>query len=490
MAALHLPYRCRPIFENGYSPETFTMMTNTLLIIEDEALLSSELARFFRKSDWEVSIVNSIQQAETALREEQFDPLVVLSDMNLPDGNALDLLDKLKPELGSSEWIFLTGYGSVADSVRAVRLGAYDFIEKPCSLDRLNLLVEGAARSARAQRRLQAQTATQNSQYGIDSLIGNSSAMQSLRSMLTQVINVPFSSLIVSGETGTGKGMVARILHYSGRRSQAPLVEINCAALPRELLEAELFGYESGAFTGAKKRHRGLFEQAHTGTLFLDEIGEMDLDLQSKLLKAVEDLRIRRLGSETEISVDVQIIAATNLDLVEKVSEGLFRRDLYHRLNVINIRVPALRERKQDLEQLVPQFVAACNRKSSKNVTNIPDEAWHAIKAYDWPGNIRELRNVLERCVLLANGQNLPAEWLQLQSPADAPLHTGMSNSNQEGLLIPLDGSLSLHEMEKFIIQEALNRTDANVTAAARMLGTTRETLRYRVQKYHLKCKF
>jgi DNA-binding NtrC family response regulator len=466
------------------------MMTNTLLIIEDEALLSSELARFFRKSDWEVSIVNSIQQAEIALREEQFDPLVVLSDMNLPDGNALDLLDKLKPELGNSEWIFLTGYGSVADSVRAVRLGAYDFIEKPCSLERLNLLVEGAARSARAQRRLQAQTATQNSHYSITSLIGNSSAMQALRSMLTQVINVPFYSLIVSGETGTGKGMVARILHYSGRRSHAPLVEINCAALPRELLEAELFGYESGAFTGAKKRHRGLFEQAHTGTLFLDEIGEMDLDLQSKLLKAVEDLRIRRLGSETEISVDVQIIAATNLDLVEKVSRGLFRRDLYHRLNVINILVPALRERKQDLQQLVPQFVATYNRKSSKNVINIPDEAWQLIQAYDWPGNIRELRNVLERCVLLANGQNLPTEWLQLQPPGKAPAHAGLINSNQEGLFIPLDGSLSLHEMEKFIIQEALNRTDANVTAAARMLGTTRETLRYRVQKYHLKCKF
>ena len=465
------------------------MMTNTLLIIEDEALLGAELARFFKKTDWEVNIVSSIQEAETYLRDQDIDPLVVLSDMNLPDGNALDFLEKLKPEIDSSEWIFLTGYGSVADSVRAVRLGAYDFIEKPCSLDRLNLLVEGAARSARAQRRVQLQTASQNSQYSIDSLLGDSPAMHSLRSMLRQVINVPFSSLIVSGETGTGKGMVARILHYSGVRSHAPLVEINCAALPRELLEAELFGYEAGAFTGAKKRHRGLFEQAHGGTLFLDEIGEMDLDLQSKLLKAVEDLRIRRLGSETEINVDVQIIAATNLDLVEKVAEGLFRRDLYHRLNVINIRVPALRERKQDLDQLVPQFIAGCNLKSAKNVSTIPEAAWQAIKAYDWPGNIRELRNVLERCVLLATDQNLPAEWLQLQAPTHTT--TGLQpRSDQEGLFIPLDGSLSLHEMEKFIIQEALNRTDANVTAAARMLGTTRETLRYRVQKYHLKCKF
>ena len=465
------------------------MMTNTLLIVEDEALLGAELARFFKKADWEVNIAHSLQEAETYLREQSFDPLVVLSDMNLPDGNALDLLEKLKPDIDSSEWVFLTGYGSVADSVRAVRLGAYDFIEKPCSLDRLNLLVEGAARSARAQRRLQHQAASQHDQYAIDSLIGDSPAMASLRAMLKQIVKVPFSSLIVSGETGTGKGMIARILHYSGVRSHAPLVEINCAALPRELLEAELFGYEAGSFTGAKKRHRGLFEQAHTGTLFLDEIGEMDLDLQSKLLKAVEDLRIRRLGSETEINVDVQIIAATNLDLVEKVSEGLFRRDLYHRLNVINVRVPALRERKQDLEQLVPQFITACNRKSAKAVSVIPEQAWQLIKAYDWPGNIRELRNVLERCVLLAQDQNLPTEWLQLQS-AQVEQAPNAPIANQEGVFIPLDGSLSLHEMEKFIIQEALNRCDSNVTAAARMLGTTRETLRYRVQKYHLKCKF
>jgi len=463
------------------------MMTNTLLIIEDEALLAAELARFFRKADWEVSIVNSLQEAECFLREQDLAPLVVLSDMNLPDGNALDLLEKLKPEIESSEWVFLTGYGSVADSVRAVRLGAYDFIEKPCSVDRLNLLVEGAARSARAQRRVQLQTAVQNSQYSIDNLLGDSQAMVSLRTMLRQIAKVPFSSLIISGETGTGKGMVARTLHYSGVRSQAPLVEINCAALPRELLEAELFGYEAGSFTGAKKRHRGLFEQAHTGTLFLDEIGEMDLDLQSKLLKAVEDLRIRRLGGEAEISVDVQIIAASNLDLQEKVAAGLFRQDLYHRLNVINIRVPSLRERKLDLEQLVPQFIADCNRKSAKSVSQISAQAWQLIKAYNWPGNIRELRNVLERCVLLASDKNLPVEWLQLQNVQGT---TTAPSTTQEGVFIPLDGSLSLHEMEKFIIQEALNRCDANVTAAARMLGTTRETLRYRVQKYHLKARF
>lgn len=460
-------------------------MSDSLLIIEDEVLLGSELARFFKKRGWEVTIAKSIRQAETHLSKQDIDPLVVLSDMNLPDGNALDLLEIIKAKISSSEWVFLTGYGSVADSVRAVRLGAYDFIEKPCELERLNLLVEGAARSARAQRRLQQQTNALNSRHTVEALIGNSPAASRLRAMIKQVAGVPFSSLIISGETGTGKGLIARIIHSTGSRALAPLIEINCAALPRELLESELFGYEAGAFTGAKKRHRGLFEQAHTGTLFLDEIGEMDFDLQTKLLKAVEDFRIRRLGGETEITIDVQIIAATNLNLIQKVEQGLFRSDLYHRLNVMSLFVPPLRDRKQDLDELVPRFIAESNRKSAKNVSVISPQTWENLKSYDWPGNVRELRNILERCVLLASDENFPDQWLQLPNLTNKPTLTNHEN----GIFLPLDGSLSLQDMEKYLIQEVLNRTDENVTAAARMLGTTRETLRYRVQKYNLKCK-
>ena len=309
-------------------------MRDSILIIEDETLLGNELARYFRKNNWETTLVCSLAEAGKCLVEQGIGPLVVLSDMNLPDGNALDFLEQLKDTANSTEWLFLTGYGTVADSVRAVRLGAYDFLEKPCDLKRLNMLVEGAARSARAQRRLDNQTQEQNNKYSMRMLVGKSKVICLLREMLKQVSLVPFSSMIISGETGTGKGLITNILHYSGTRAKGPLIEINCAALPRELLESELFGYEAGAFTGAKKRHRGLFEQAHTGTLFLDEIGEMDLELQGKLLKAVEELRIRRLGGEHEIDVDVQIIAATNKDLQQEVSEGKFREDLYHRLNV------------------------------------------------------------------------------------------------------------------------------------------------------------
>jgi DNA-binding NtrC family response regulator len=458
-------------------------MRDSLLIIEDESLLGNELARYFRKQNWETTLVCSLAEAEACLKGQSIDPLVVLSDMNLPDGNALDFLEQVKEITNSTEWLFLTGYGSVADSVRAVRLGAYDFIEKPCELKRLNMLVEGAARSARAQRRLNNQAQEQNNKYSIQTLVGKSPAITQLREMLKQVSQVPFSSLIITGETGTGKGLITKILHYSGARANGPLIEINCAALPRELMESELFGYEAGAFTGAKKRHRGLFEQAHTGTLFLDEIAEMDFELQGKLLKAVEELRIRRLGSDHEIEVDVQIIAATNRDLLDEVRNRQFREDLYHRLNVINLHVPPLRERLDDLQELMLLFIAENNAKSNKNIRVIPDSVSKKIAAYHWPGNIRELRNIIERCVLLASGDIFPEQWLQLPNSSNQP-----SIAVENGVFLPFDGSLTLDDMEKYIIQEALNQTDSNVTAAARMLGTTRETLRYRVQKYQLKC--
>jgi DNA-binding NtrC family response regulator len=455
-------------------------MKDSLLIIEDEILLGNELARYFRKQNWEVVLVDCLDKAESYLTEQDIDPLVVLSDMNLPDGNALDLLEKVKQTASSSEWLFLTGYGSVADSVRAVKLGAFDFVEKPCNLKHLNMLVESVARSAKVQRRLSKQVAEQNNKYSTRSLVGQSPAITNLREMVEQLSQVPFSNMIITGETGTGKGLIANILHYSGKRAKGPFIEVNCAALPRELLESELFGYEAGAFTGAKNRHRGLFEQADGGTLFLDEIGEIAPELQVKLLKAVEELRIRRLGGESEVDVDVQIITATNKDLLKEINSGKFRQDLYHRLNVINLHIPPLRERIDDLQALILLFVAENNIKSNKNIRVIPESVSEKLKLYEWPGNIRELRNVIERCVLLATNEIFPEQWLQLPN---SPNQTTPPHS-EEGLFLPLNGSISLNEMEKHIIQHVMNRTNNNVTAAAKMLGVTRETLRYRVQKY------
>ncbi|MFA5982427.1 MAG: sigma-54 dependent transcriptional regulator [Methylococcaceae bacterium] len=454
----------------------------TLLIIEDEKLLGSELSRHYRQLDWEVVLAKNLVEAKNLLIENHLEPLLILSDMNLPDGNALDFMESVKKQAGYAEWLFLTGYGNVPDSVRALRLGAYDFLEKPCDLDRLDIIVASAARSASIQRRVIDQTKQGHRRYSPEAYVGKSKQAQGIRQLLAKLTEVPFSALIIGGESGTGKGLSARILHYSGPRAQQPLVEVNCAALPRELMESELFGHESGAFTGASGRHRGLLEQADGGTLFMDEIGEMPLDLQAKLLKVIEDHKVRRLGGEKEISVNVQIIAASNRDLEEMAKNGSFRADLYHRLSVFRITLPPLREAVDDLDELVPLFIAEYNAKAGQHVKEIPAIVWQNLKSYDWPGNVRELRNVIERCVLFADGATFPDQWLQLPGKQQ----TQPLISAEHIINLPLDGSMALDDMDCFIIKTALERTHHNLTAAARVLGTTRETLRYRVRKYNL----
>jgi two-component system, NtrC family, response regulator AtoC len=462
-------------------------VADTLLIIEDEDLLGNELLRHYQREGWEVTRASDLAQASHALLDDGLDPLVVLSDMSLPDGNALDLLETLRGQSTGGEWILLTGYGTVPDSVRALRCGAYDFLEKPCPTARLDLVIAGAARSARAQRRLREQTAVQNRRYTPEAMVGSSRATQAVRDMLRKLSRVPFTALVIGGETGTGKGLAVRILHYCGSRSLGPLVELNCAALPPELLESEIFGHEPGAFTGARGRHRGLFEQANGGTLFLDEIGELTPALQAKLLKVVEDRRVRRLAGEREIEVDVQVVAASNRDLARQVAGGVFREDLYHRLNVFHLDVPPLREREADIEDLVMLFVAELNAVAGKRVRIVPEAVWSKLRAHSWPGNVRELRNVIERCVLFSEGEELPAQWLQLPEDVAPPPAGPLADTESPSLRIPLDGSMSLDDMDKYIIEQALDRSAHNVTAAARALGTTRQTLRYRIQKYGLK---
>jgi two-component system response regulator AtoC len=465
------------------------MSHGSLLVIEDEPLLGAEIARHYRLGGWDVELAASNEQARKLLLRESFDPLLVLSDMNLPDGNALDLMEEVRPKQAYAEWIFLTGYGSVPDSVRALRLGAYDFLEKPCDLDRLDMVIASAGRSASAQRRLIEHAQQRHKRYSPQAFVGQSKASQNVRALLERLTQVPFSALVIGGETGTGKGLVTRILHYAGPRSQNPLIELNCAALPRELLESELFGHEAGAFTGATGRHRGLIEQADSGTLFLDEIGEMHPDLQAKLLKAIEDRKIRRLGGEREIAVDVQIIAASNRDLEKMSRDGEFRSDLYHRLSVFRLSLPPLREAKEDIEQLLPLLVAEFNAKSGRQVRHISEEVWTQLRSHDWPGNVRELRNVVERCVLFSDGPNFPVEWLQLPGLASTAANAAKraAGAEEDAIYIPLDGSMNLDDMDRHIIETTLERTGHNTVAAARALGTSRETLRYRIRKYGIK---
>jgi transcriptional regulator with PAS, ATPase and Fis domain len=312
--------------------------------------------------------------------------------------------------------------------------------------------------------------------------VGRSKEANDVREKLARFSQIPLSNLVITGETGTGKGLAARILHNAGARADGPLVEVNCAALPRELMESELFGHEAGAFTSAKSSHRGLMEQADTGTLFLDEIGELDLDLQAKLLKAIEDKEIRRVGGERMIAIDVQIIAATNQDLQKLVDSKAFRADLYHRINVFQLELPPLRVRKADIEAIVGVLIGEFNATSGKRVKHVPERVRAALEAYEWPGNIRELRNVVERSVLLSTGEDLPIEWLHIKQDRMPPPSVGAADL----ISVRIDGSMSFDRMEKLIIETALQCDGHNVMAAARRLGMTRETLRYRMARHKI----
>lgn len=457
-------------------------MADTLLIIEDEDLLARELARYFVRQGWDVHVSANLATARKLLDKLADEPMVVLADMSLPDGNSLDLLEEVRGRKIPAEWVIMSGYGTVPDTVRALRLGALDFVEKPCESERLSLVLNGARRGATAQGRLRRASTEQSKRYSPDAYLGNSRQAAYVRELIRRLSVAPLSALIISGETGTGKGLVARILHHAGPRADGPLVEVNCAALPRDLLESELFGHEAGAFTGAKNRHRGYLEQANGGTLFLDEIGEMPLDLQAKLLTVIEDRSVRRVGGEKSLAVDVQIIAASNKQLEKQVREHKFRGDLYHRLSVFQIELPPLRERVEDLGQMIPVFMDEFNGKAKSSVKRCGESVYQALKQYHWPGNIRELRNVIERAVLLSDGDELDQRWLQLDRGESA----GGAETDGDRVIIPLDGSMALDEMDSYIIQAALARHHFNVTATAKAIGTTRETLRYRVQKYGL----
>jgi two-component system, NtrC family, response regulator AtoC len=389
-------------------------MADSLLIIEDEKLLAEELARHFRRQGWEVELAASLEQARRKLLDEGYEPLVTLADMTLPDGNSLDLLEALQQRGLTGEWILLTGYGGVPESVRALRLGAYDFLEKPCGIERLGAILGGARRSARAQRQLRDQREAGSRRYLPDAFLGNSEAAQQVRRLLARLVEVPFSALIISGETGTGKGLVARILHHSGSRADGPMIEVNCAALPRDLLESELFGHEAGAFTGAKGRHRGYWSRPTGAPCSSTRSARWISTCSPSCSRPSRTVRCGVSAGRSRSRSSVQVVAASNRDLERQVREGAFRSDLFHRLSVFRLDLPPLRERLEDLEDLLPLMVAEFNAVAGRNVKIIPEEVYRRMRRYDWPGNVRELRNVVERAVLLADGEVFPEQWLQL----------------------------------------------------------------------------
>lgn len=444
---------------------------------------------YLERHEYEVRVAHSAEEGVQEL--ETFKPDAILLDLGLPGMNGLEALSRIRQESPEAKVVMITAHGSVETAVEAMKAGAYDFLSKPLVLAKLKVLLDKALGQSRLEGTLSYYRGKDAGGSGLSALLGASPPMRALKSQIEQIVESEGRltegeppAVLITGETGTGKELAARALHYNGPRKNAPFVEINCASIPSQLLEAELFGYERGAFTDAKERKIGLFEAADRGTLFLDEIGEIEISLQAKLLKALEDKIIRRLGNLRELKVNVRIIAATNRSLEEAVRQGKFRSDLFFRLRILHLELPPLRSRGDDILLLANHFLKIHSRRYGKQEMHFSPEAEKTLLDYPWPGNIRELRNMIEQTVLLSRQQTIEPGQLAL-------LHGIVQDekTNREGetgrVFLPRHG-LSLEEVERDLVLQALEQTSWNVTQAAKLLGLTRDTLRYRMEKYRL----
>ncbi|MGH7895161.1 MAG: sigma-54-dependent transcriptional regulator [Candidatus Binatia bacterium] len=457
----------------------------TVLIIEDEAVLARNLTKTFSRHGFAVHHAETIGEGLGLM--ETIRPEVVLMDLRLPDGSGLEALPKLVAIDADAAIIMMTAYGSVADAVQAMQHGARDFVLKPFNLDEIRLRVERAVGAAQAQREL---VYYRGREASAATILGDSPTMEHLRDLVARLARAIGSrggaapTILLLGETGTGKGHVARAIHASGGRRDGPFIEVNCTALPEQLVEAELFGHERGAFTDAKTARPGLFETADGGTIFLDEIGHVAPSLQAKFLKVVEEKTVRRIGATAARAVDVQVVAATSRDVEAAVQLGEFREDLYQRLSVAVLRIPPLRERQGDAVQLSRIFLEQASRRYAMAPRRLSAAAEEVIGSYGWPGNVRELQNAMERVVLLTDSDPVTAEDLGLGKAA-APAAIGAAPGGEVRIDLP-DAGLSLEAVERALLVAALERSGGNQSKAARLLAVSRDTLRYRMEKYGL----
>ncbi len=376
-----------------------------ILLVEDNLLVSMAVQDILRDESYHVTAVDCIKAANAAIAKEQFN--IAILDMMLPDGNGRDMLPKWQKECPDMLTVFMTAHGDIPTAVECLRAGAFDFLTKPVEKVLLLKTVENALKHQNMAKKVDVltQLTQRESDYAqLGDVIARSAPMLKTLEMVRLISNSDFSCVLIKGASGTGKGLLARTIHKMGSRASKPFVEVNCSALPANLIESELFGHKKGAFTDAKEEKAGLFELADTGTIFLDEIGDMDFNLQAKLLKVIEEQKFRRIGGTTDISVNVAVIAATNQDVETLVKENKFRLDLYYRLNVIPIEIAPLKDRQEDIEALAEHFIRFFSRKFGKNITGFGKDAIVALKSYSWPGNVREFRNVVERGCILSPG--------------------------------------------------------------------------------------
>jgi DNA-binding NtrC family response regulator len=457
-----------------------TMGKSKILVVDDEHLIRWSLEKDLQQAGYDTRQAASGEEALAMMEESE--PDVVLLDLRMPGIDGFKVMEEAKRKELGPLFIIVTGAGDVKTAVRAVKEGAVDYICKPFEIEDVKLRIEMALEAARMRRELDSLKDELKAQYGFENLIGDAPVMKEVFSTVQKVAASKFSTVLLQGESGTGKDLIARTIHSLSDRSQAVFLDINCSAFPETLLESELFGHERGAFTGARALKKGLFELAEGGTIYLDEIGDMPPSLQGKLLKAIETKRFRRVGGTVEVSVDVRIIAATNKNLKVEVEAGRFRNDLFYRLQVIPIYLPPLREHPEDVPKLLEFFIRKFNEEFKKTVSGISPEALELLKKYPWPGNVRELRNVIERVLILETRERIEAEDLP-------PEMTHFVEGTRKAPLVhefPSAG-LSLEDVEKELILKALNMASGNQTRAAELLGISRDTLRYRLQKFGLK---
>ncbi len=454
----------------------------TILIIEDELVLAKNIAKFFEKAGFLVEVAHDgATGLQTALRIQ---PDVVIVDFQLPRMDGLEVIRALRKAEDPPRIVMITGHASVTLAVDAMKAGSMDLLTKPITLASLKAVVDRALAELGEKRALSYYRQRDARQASLDALVGDSAVMQRLRDLIRTVANMepadqsPAVPILILGETGTGKELVARACHQTGPRAKAPFTEINCAALPGHLIEAELFGYEKGAFTDAHARKIGLIEAADGGTLFLDEIGELDLALQAKLLRVLENLRVRRLGALTDRQINVRIVAATNRNLEALVEAGRFRADLMYRLKVFPIHIPPLRERQDDIPLLTRHFTSQLAGRYARKELVLDQSAMEALSQHDWPGNVRELRNVLERSVLMHPQGILSANDLTLsQRGQHSRIPVSMQSTSE---------AVSLDDMERDHLLQALTENNWNVSRAAKLLGISRDTMRYRMERHRL----
>ncbi|MDX6577061.1 MAG: two-component system, NtrC family, response regulator AtoC [Blastocatellia bacterium] len=453
-----------------------------ILLVDDEQMIRWSLSEALRGWGYEPVEAGTANAALMAFEAEP--PAAILLDINLPDGSGLDVLRKIRHRQPDAVVIMITANVLVDETIGALRGGAYDFIGKPINLEELHVAIRNGIEASDLRKEVTQFRRERAQQFTFDQIIGQSPAMREMLAMARKVAESEVSSVLLQGESGTGKDLVAKAIHYQSHRSAGPFIAINCAAIPATLIESELFGYEKGAFTDAKARKEGMFEQAEGGTLLLDEIGELELSLQAKLLRVLEEGMFRRVGGLKDIPFDARIIAASNRDLRTESEAGRFRLDLYYRLSVIQIDIPALRERGDDVIQLAEYYIESFGKRLRKSVRGIEGDVAEAFRLYNWPGNVRELRNVIERALILEDDDVITTRYVprNLVAGKNGSIAERDGLGVQEMFPLPLAGA-SLEDVEMSLVRQAIDRSGGNQTRAAELLGISRDQLRYRLKK-------